>query len=209
MTLRSPIHAGVRRFARLATDALVARPALWPLFRPTLRKQFDLLAPAWDESRNPEALAPLGVALERVAPPPRRVLDLGTGSGKAARFVAEGVPDAEVVGIDLSPRMIAEAERLLPEHLRGRVRFLVGDATRLPFGDGEFDLVLLLNMIPFFDELARVTAPGGTTVISFSSGAQTPIYVPVTILRERLTPLGFGGFDEVAAGGGTAFIAHR
>jgi ubiquinone/menaquinone biosynthesis C-methylase UbiE len=111
-----------------------------------------------------------------------------------------------VVGLDLSPGMIEQARRLLPQELAGRVRFEVGDASRLTFPDRFFDLVVLLNMIPFFDELARVTAPGGSIVFASSYGAETPIYVPPETIRERL---GFERYDEVRVGEGTALIATR
>ena len=152
---------------------------------------------------------PLGAALDRLAETPRRVLDLGTGTGKAARVVAKRFSQAEVVGVDLSPAMIEEARRLLPTEVSGRVRFEVADASRLPFEDGAFDLVVLLNMIPFFEELARVTAPGGRVVFASSFGPETPIYVPAETLRKRLAPLGFGEFEELNAGEGTAFLATR
>ena len=96
-----------------------------------------------------------------------------------------------MVGVDLAPKMVEEARALLPVDLAGRVRFEVGDASSLEFEPGAFDLVVLLNMIPFFEELARVTAPGGTVLFAFSSGPETPIYVPTEKLRERLEPLGF------------------
>ena len=206
---RAWLDRAARRFARLATRAVVARPALWRLFRTPLRKQFDALAPGWEARRGPEALAPAAAALARLERRPSRILDLGTGTGKGARLAAERFRDAEVVGVDLSPRMVAEAERLLPAGLRDRVRFVAGDAAALPFADGSFDLVLLLNMIPFFDELARVTAPNGSVVLSFSSGAATPIYVPPPTLRARLGGVGFGGFEEAEAGSGMALIARR
>lgn len=198
-----------RRFARLATRAVVARPALWRLFRRPIHAQFTRLAPFWEGRRGPEDVVALEAALERLHRPPARVLDLGTGTGLAARVVARRFPEAEVVGVDLSEAMVEEAERLLDPRLSTRVRYQVADASALPSGDGAFDLVVLLNMIPFFDELARVTAPGGAVVFAFSSGAQTPIYVPPDRLRERLAPLGFHGFEEVAAGSGSAFLARR
>jgi ubiquinone/menaquinone biosynthesis C-methylase UbiE len=154
-------------------------------------------------------LIPLGAALECLPNPPRRALDLGTGTGKAARVVARYFPGTEVVGVDLAPAMIAQAKRLLPSELAGRVRFEVADGAALPFDDGAFDLVVLQNMIPFFEELARITAPGGTAVFASSRGPNTPIYVPPETLRERLAPVGFGDFEELAAGNGTAFLAVR
>jgi ubiquinone/menaquinone biosynthesis C-methylase UbiE len=137
------------------------------------------------------------------------VLDLGTGTGVVAKAMAERYPEAEVVGIDLSPGMIDEAVRQLPPGLSGRVRFEVGDASALDCPDGDFELVVLSNMIPFFDELARVTASGGTLVLSFSRGDQTPIYVPFGRLRDGLGRRGFAEFAEFSADPATAFRAQR
>jgi SAM-dependent methyltransferase len=197
-----------RRFARLATDAVVARPWLWRLFRRPIRFQFDRIASGWERRRGPEALAPLERALDQVAEV-RAALDVGTGTGKAARLVAARYPQAQVVGVDLAPAMVEEACRLLPPGLDSRVRFDVADAAELPFADAAFDLVVLLNMIPFFAELGRVTAPGGAVVLAFYSGASTPIYVSPATLRARLAAAGFGGFEEISAGEGTAFLARK
>ena len=105
--------------------------------------------------------------------------------------------------------MIEEAGRRLPAELADRVSFQVADASALPFADGAFDLVLLLNMIPFFAELARVTAPGGAVAIVHGSGPSTPIWTPPETLREKLAPWGFGNFEELAAGSGTALLARK
>jgi ubiquinone/menaquinone biosynthesis C-methylase UbiE len=198
-----------RRFARLTTDVVVRRPGLWRLFRGPLRRQFDRLAPRWDAARDPAHLAAFERALEQVEPPPRRTLDLGTGTGDGAFAVARRFPDAEVTGLDISEAMVAEARRKTPVELAGHMRFEVGDASALPFEDEAFDLVALANMIPFFDELARVVAPGGFVVLSFSGGSGTPIYVDSGRLRKELGRRGFAGFSEVAAGRSTAFLARK
>jgi ubiquinone/menaquinone biosynthesis C-methylase UbiE len=192
-----------QRFARLVTDAVVRRPAVWRAFRTPLRGMFDRLAPTWDARIGPHHLGAIELALPDV-PPPRRVLDLGTGTGVVAKALAERYPEADVVGIDLSPGMIQEARRQ-----SGRVRFEVGDASSLDCADGEFDLVVLSNMIPFFDELTRVTAAGGTLVLSFSRGDETPIYVPLERLREELGRRGFAEFAEFSAEPATALRAER
>jgi SAM-dependent methyltransferase len=197
-----------RRFARLTTRAVVARPRLWRLFRPLTRLQFQRLAPVWDRRRGPESLPALLAALEQVEPP-RRVLDVGTGTGQAARVIAKRFPDAEVLGVDLAPAMVEEARRLLEPELAGRVRYEAADASALPFEAASFDLVVLLNMIPFFPEIARITVPGGALVLAYSSGPETPIYTPPETLRRRLEPLGFRQFEEIAAGEGTALLARR
>ena len=99
--------------------------------------------------------------------------------------------------------------RQLPPELSGRVRFVIGDAAALDCPDEDFELVVLSNMIPFFDELARVTKPGGTLVLSFSRGGETPIYVPFERLRDELGRRGFAEFAEFSAEPATAFRAQR
>ena len=197
-----------QRFARMVTDAVVRRPALWRVFRRPLRSMFDGLAPTWETRIGPHHLWALDLALEDV-PQPRRVLDLGTGTGVVALALGERYPGAEVVGVDLSSGMIEEARSKLPPALAGRVRFEVGDAAALEYPDGAFDLVVLSNMIPFADELSRVVAPGGTLVLSFSKGAETPIYVAPERLRRELGSRGFTEFAEFSAEPATAFRANR
>jgi ubiquinone/menaquinone biosynthesis C-methylase UbiE len=198
-----------RKFARFTTNQVVRWPRAWPLFRWLTRRQFDRIAPVWDEMRSREAFAPLGAALDSLDTAPSRVLDLGTGTGRAAFLLARRYPEAEVVGVDLAPAMLAEARSLTPPELAGRVRFEEADAERLPHPDASFDLVSLANMIPFFPELERVTAPGGAVVFSFSGGAETPIYVPPEVLRTELSRRGFTEFADFAAGNGTALVARK
>ena len=198
-----------RRFARLATDVVVRRPVLWRVFRGLVTRQFDRLAPDWDAVVSPEHLAPLEAALAAIAGEPKQALDVGTGTGAAALAVARRYPGCEVVGVDLSPRMVEEARARIPAELGGRMLFEVGDAAALPFESASFDLVTLANMIPFFDELARLVRPGGSVACSFSSGSQTPIYVAPERLRRELGLRGFSEFAEFAAGRGASLLATR
>jgi len=192
-----------QRFARFVTDVVVRAPFLWKLFRGRVTRNFDRLAPEWDETRvSRERLAVMIAALDAAAAP-ASALDVGTGTGAVARLLAERWPSAEVTGVDLSPGMVAEARRLGNEH------YDVGDASALPYPDGAFELVTMNNMIPFFDELARVTAPGGQLVIAYSMGAQTPIWVPLERVRAELEKRGFQHVADFAAGTGVALLAKR
>lgn len=193
-----------QRFARLATDIAVRVPALWPVLRPALTRLFDRIAPWWDEATGPERMVAYEAALERVPGEPARALDLGTGTGDGAIALARRWPGAEVLGVDISAGMVAEARRKAPE-----LRFEVADARRLDVPDGAFDLVAMNNVIPFFAELGRIVAPGGHLVVAFSRGAQTPIYVAPGRLRRGLRRAGLEVVDEVATNPGTAIVARR
>jgi ubiquinone/menaquinone biosynthesis C-methylase UbiE len=198
-----------RRFARFATDVTVRWPALWRVLRPLMTLQFDRLAPRWDVRRSPEAFAALEAALAQLEPAPAHALDLGTGTGAAALAIAQRFPEAEVVGVDLSGAMLERARAKLTDREGGRVRFEIADASKLPYADGAFELVTLQNMIPFFDELARVVATNGALVIAFSAGGETPIFVPPERLRDELRARGFADFAEVSAGPATALLAWK
>ena len=198
-----------RRFARLATNLVMRNPRLWILLRGLMRFQFDRLAPRWDSMRTESAYVPYEAALERIEPPPKRALDLGTGTGGAAFAIARRFPETEVIGADLSQPMIEQARANLPAEFGERVRFEIADASRLPYDDASFDLVGLSNMIPFFDELERVLTPGGFLIVAFSGGAGTPIYVSPERLRSELGRRGFADFADFSTDPGTALLARK
>jgi ubiquinone/menaquinone biosynthesis C-methylase UbiE len=202
------VNAG-QRFARLVAVATTRAPWLWPLFRRSFRRMFDEIAPRWDGLRSAARTTAFEAGLDAIAEAPRHALDVGTGTGDGAFVIARRWPDVDVLGLDLSERMIDEARAKTPPELSGRVRFEAADASRLPVADASVDLVAMNNMIPFVDELARAMSPGGHVVIAFSQGPRTPIYVPAARLRAELERRGFEDIRELAAGPGTVVIARR
>jgi SAM-dependent methyltransferase len=196
-----------QRYARFVTTTVVRTPGLWRVFRRPTRRMFDRIAPEWEGTRtNPLRLAPVLATFDALPEPPARVLDVGTGTGAVARSAAASFRGAEVVGVDVSSEMIAEARRHAASE---RERYEVADASALPFGDASFDLVVLNNMIPFFDELARVTRPGGHVAVAFGIGPRTPIYVPLDRVRSELERRGFGEVVEFEAGQGVSLLARH
>jgi len=80
---------------------------------------------------------------------PIRVLDLGCGTGSLVFRLAEILPHATIVGIDVSPANIRAAERQVSLDAGGRIRFAVSDY--LEFRDEPFDAVVsdgVLHLIP-------------------------------------------------------------
>ncbi|MBI4672581.1 MAG: methyltransferase domain-containing protein [Chloroflexi bacterium] len=68
-----------------------------------------------------------------------RVLDVSTGGGHTARAFAPFV--REVIATDLTPEMLAAAEKFIRAQGVTNIEFKIADAENLPFADQEFDLV--------------------------------------------------------------------
>ena len=103
---------------------------------------------------------------------PRSILDVGSGTGRWAREMAQTFPRASVVGLDVNPPPADEvAGSSGVEPLPPNYTFAAGNVLEgLPFPDASFDFVhmrLLVLAIPHdrwpfvISELARVTRPGG------------------------------------------------
>jgi ubiquinone/menaquinone biosynthesis C-methylase UbiE len=197
--------------ARALSWTVAHAPFLWPLLRKPTRKFWDRAAGVWDTGRAADAerrTAPLMAAVAAVEPP-ARILELGTGTGAGALALAERFPGADITAVDLSPEMIDQATRKLTDALHDRVRFERGDAAKLPYPDGSFDLVCQLNLPLYATEIARVVRPGGSVVIAHTLGPRTPYYTPDAVLRRKFGRLGFEETALGEAGEGTYFVARR
>jgi SAM-dependent methyltransferase len=94
----------------------------------------------------------------------RRVLEVGCGIGKDARFLTEN--EIDYTGLDYSFRTLGLARKHF-DYVGLRKRFVNGDAVALPFPDGAFGLAMSVGVIHHIvgtteacRELVRVTAPG-------------------------------------------------
>lgn len=140
MTDRDLVDRQYRDEARLLTRASVWHPTL--------------------DGRDPASEA-LSAVVETV---PRRVLEIGCGTGAFAARVAAALPEAEVVAVDQSARLV---ELTAGRGLEARV----ADAQDLPFADDSFDVVAALWMLYHVPDLHRALAevrrvlrPGGRFV---------------------------------------------
>jgi len=95
-----------------------------------------------------------------------RFLDLGTGTGSNLRMLRQG-GYRNVIGVDLDPLAIRYCLT------KGFTSLLLAEATRLPFAEGQFDVVLATDTVEHIEddqkalqEIHRVLAPGGHVIIS-------------------------------------------
>lgn len=121
--------------------------------------------------KNPRFAKMLGeyldaMGIDRTA----RVLDMGCGTGLAARAIARREAfSGHITGVDLSPYLVAAARRLASEErLAEHLEFVAGDVRTLNFADGSFDAVVAHTLLSHVEdplavlkEAARVVRPGG------------------------------------------------
>jgi flavin reductase (DIM6/NTAB) family NADH-FMN oxidoreductase RutF/ubiquinone/menaquinone biosynthesis C-methylase UbiE len=130
--------------------------------------RFDEMVDFFDRLESEGAYAALLVALADLGAPARdaRCLDIGCGAGRLAREL--GSRAREVIGVDVSARMLERAEARARAALLSNVSFQEARAEALPFEGGAFDLVTASNLlttltepIVALKEAARVLRPGG------------------------------------------------
>ncbi|WP_135470608.1 class I SAM-dependent DNA methyltransferase, partial [Crenalkalicoccus roseus] len=206
----APALAEQARFllAALGREAPPARaPAAY------VRDLFDQFAPRFEaeltgrlEYRTPALLAAL---LEEagVAPEGRlRVLDLGCGTGLSGAALA---PFARhLAGLDLSPRMLAEARRRGLYHALHEAELVEW----LPRHPDAFDLIAAADVLNYLGDLApalaamaQALAPGGIAAFSVEAGEGAP-YALSAAMRYRHDP---GHVAALAGAAGFAVLARR
>jgi trans-aconitate 2-methyltransferase len=116
-----------------------------------------------------------------------RAVDLGCGPGELTALAARRLGAAEMVGIDLSPEMLAEAAA----HATDAVRFELGDLSEWTAA-GDHDLVLAAASLQWVPDhagvLARWTAalaPGGQLAVQVPDNANRPTHLVAAALAER------------------------
>jgi SAM-dependent methyltransferase len=192
-----PDGAGADHPMRKVTRQVAFEPGGWtPERAAKVGALFDDLAGEWHTRDHPHRLEPLADAFDRGGPLPEGLcLEIGSGTGLATPWLAER--RRPVVAVDLSWEMLRRAPGT-------KVR---ADASRLPFGDGEAALVVLINMLLFPSETDRVLRSDGAVVWVNTSGDRTPIHLSADDVVAALP----GSWEAVAsaAGWGTWAVVRR
>jgi ubiquinone/menaquinone biosynthesis C-methylase UbiE len=136
---------------------------------------FDQRAASYESGRHGQLHKEISdrvveLALSRV-PAPRRVLDVGCGTGYVMRQLAARLPrTSEFLGVDPAPKMIEAARSASSDE---RLNFTQGTAERLPADESAYDLVVSTTSFDHWAdqaagirECARALAPGGTLVLT-------------------------------------------
>ena len=136
-----------------------------------------------------------------------RILDIGTGPGHLLVALRQTVPNAELVGVDISPAMVAQARRNMKmSGQESRIEVRVAGADALPFADGTFDRVVSTGSLHHWkapihalSEAHRVLKAGGYALI-YDLVRDMPEAVCEEVRRRfgglRLTLLWLHSFEE-------------
>ena len=133
---------------------------------------------------------------------PGRVLDVATGTADLALALAADLPQAEVIGVDISEGMLEVGRQKVERNgLHPRVRLDQADAENLPFEDGAFDAVTVAFGVRNFEnldkglgELQRVLRPGGHLMVLEFSRPTSPLVKGLMNLYSRSLMPALGGW---------------
>ena len=100
------------------------------------------------------------------------ILDVGTGTGLVAIRCALEMEEGQIIGVDVTPEMLARAVLNAENVGLGRLQFALASAMSLPYPDNQFDVVLSslalhhTTVSHSLDEMVRVLKPGGRIAIA-------------------------------------------
>lgn len=128
---------------------------------------------------------------------PKTILDLATGTADLAIALARHNPQALIVGMDISEKMLdIGKQKVIKQNLENQIELRHGDAAALPFEDEHFDAVTVAFGVRNFEdldkglsEISRMLKPNGQAVIlEFSMPEKCPVKQLYRFYFKRILP---------------------
>ena len=125
-----------------------------------------------------------------------RVLEIGPGPGYFSVEVAQRIPQGHLELFDIQKEMLEKARCKIEKARLHNVGFTQGDATNLPFGENEFDVVFLVavlgevsDKVRCLSAIYRILKPSGLLSITEQPG--DPDFLPLSVVRSLAEKQGF------------------
>ena len=128
---------------------------------------------------------------------PKTILDLATGTADLAIALAKCNPQAHIIGMDISEKMLEIGKaKIAKQNIENQVKLRLGDAATLPFESNTFDAVTVAFGVRNFEnlehglsEIQRVLKPNGRAIIlEFSMPERFPIKQLYALYFKHLLP---------------------
>lgn len=140
-----------------------------------------------DERTRPARDLLAQVPLEKV----RKAVDVGCGPGNSTELIVERYPDAEVIGLDNSPNMLAEAQKRVPtarvENADANI-WLPGADTDLVYANAAYQWIA--NHIAHLPRVLAALAPGAVLAVQMPDNLVEPTH---RLMTETAAELGWAG----------------
>jgi 2-polyprenyl-3-methyl-5-hydroxy-6-metoxy-1,4-benzoquinol methylase len=185
-------RTGGRAQTKREYEALRSVPwdAFWRHYNervPTIEEEFEIWGP-YHEHRHKMRYDLVARDVRKHLPAAGRVLDVGCGSAMVADRIAD--LDVHYVGMDFGGHHITYASKKFagsPDPMS--TSFVRGDAAKLPFRSGTFDVVVMSEVIEHLIrpelsvwEISRVLRPGGVFVMTTNNASEVPLRSPLSHL---------------------------
>jgi demethylmenaquinone methyltransferase/2-methoxy-6-polyprenyl-1,4-benzoquinol methylase len=167
-----------------------------------IAKMFDRISPKYDRlnhllSFNIDKTWRRKTAKAVAKSQPETILDLATGTSDLAIALAKYNPQAYIIGVDFSEKMLAIGkEKVKKQGLENQIDLQLGDAAALPFEDQSFDAITVAFGVRNFEdlqqslsEICRVLKPNGQVfILEFSMPEKFPIKQAYHLYFKHILP---------------------
>ena len=163
---------------------------------------FDRISPKYDRlnhllSLNIDKLWRRKTAKIVAKSQPKNILDLATGTADLAIELAKRNPQAHIIGVDISEKMLDIGKtKIIKQNLESQIELQLGDAAALPFENNSFNAVTVAFGVRNFEDLERglteihrILKPNGQAfILEFSMPERFPVKQAYLLYFKHILP---------------------